>query len=211
MSRLPAMLIVAALIGLLWWAFPPFHLRSLKEVNADRDNQQFDASEFAGRFWTNGLIPAVDIASDAGEVLERIANDPKAVRQQFGHTVGVGDSYFLFLRGVGRVVQIDEDRVGLSLKPDGDEVQMVIELGFVFGNAVRDATGLIRASDYPNAQEFNDIAAALDLIVETKVLPDVKQLAQIGRKIQFAGCVEVGDDGLDLKPLKLVPVLVKSN
>jgi len=86
----------------------------------------------------------------------------------------------------------------------------VIELGFVFGNAVRDATGLIKASDYPNAQEFNDISAALNSMVETNVLPQLQEMAKVGGRIQFVGCVEVGDEEMDLKPLKVVPIEVKA-
>jgi predicted lipoprotein len=74
---------------------------------------------------------------------------------------------------------------------------------------VRDATGLIKASNYPNAQEFNDISAALNSIVETNVLPQLQRIAKVGGRIQFAGCVEVGEEESDLKSLKLVPILVK--
>ena len=87
----------------------------------------------------------------------------------------------------------------------------MIELGFVFGNAVRDATGLITASSYPNAQEFNDISAALNSMVEANVLPQLQQIAKVGDRIQFVGCAEVGDEDTDLKPLKLVPVMVKAH
>ena len=123
--------------------------------------------------------------------------------------MGVGSSYYLFLRGDGRVVSADENHIGLSLKPDDDEAQVVIELDFVFGNAVRDAMGLIKPSSYANAQEFNDLAAALNNIVETSVLPQLQRIAKVGGRIRFAGCAEVGDEELDLKPLKLVPIKVE--
>ena len=188
--------------------FPPFHIRSLKAVRAVAEDQQFNAADFASRFWKERLLPAAEQASDAEAVLERITADPKSVREQFGRTVGVSSSYYLFLRGQGRVVSADENSIGLRLAPDGDEAQIVIELGFVFGNAVRDATGLISASSYPNAQEYNDIAAALNGIVETNVLPQLQHVARVGSRIRFAGCAEVGDEEVDLQPLKLVPVLV---
>jgi predicted lipoprotein len=190
-------------------AFPPFHVRSLKAVRAAAANQQFNATDFAVGFWTEKLRSAAEQAADAGAILDKINSDPQTVREQFGRTVGMGSSYYLFVRGDGRVVSADEDSVGLSLTPDGDEAQIVIELGFVFGNAVRDATGLIKASSYPNAQEFNDISAALNSMVETNVLPQLQQIAKVCDRIQFVGCAEVGDEDTDLKPLKLVPVMVK--
>jgi predicted lipoprotein len=206
-NKVPALVVVLGLAGLCW-AFPPFHLRSLKAVREAHENQQFNATDFAARFWNERLLPAAENAADAAVVLETAASSPQAVRERFGRTVGVGDSFFLFVRGSGRVVSADGNNVGLRLQGEGDQPQIVIELGFVFGNAVRDATGLISASDYPNAQEFNEIAAALNGMVETNVLPQLQQIAKVGGRIQFMGCVEVADEDLDLKPLKLVPIEV---
>jgi len=208
MKRLLPTLVGLALLGALSWMCPPFHIRSLKAVRAVAEDQQFNAADFASSFWEEQLLPAVEQASDAAAVLERITADPKSVREQFGRTVGVSSSYYLFLRGQGRVVSADENSIGLRLTPDGDEAQIVIELGFVFGNAVRDATGLISAGHYPNAQEYNDISAALNGIVETNVLPQLQKIAQVGSRIRFAGCVEAEDEEVDLQPLKLVPVLI---
>jgi len=209
-SKVPA-LVVLAVLAILGWAFPPFHVRSLKAVRGAVEDQRFDAGEFASRFWTEQLLPAAGQATDAAAVLERIATDPKAVRAEFGRTVGVGSSYFLFLQGSGRVVNADENSIGLRLTPGGGDAEIVIELGFVFGNAVRDGSGLISASSYPNAQEYNDISAALNGMVETNVLPQLPPIAKAGSRIQFAGCVEVADEDLDLKPLKLVPIEVKES
>lgn len=209
MKKIVPAIIVLAALALLCVVFPPFHIRSLKAVREAAASQQFNAADFAAGFWSEKLLPAADQATDAANVLEKINSDPKTVREQFGRTVGVGSSYYLFLRGDARVVSADENSIGLSLKPVGDEAQIVVELGFVFGNAVRDATGLIKASSYPNAQEFNDISAALNSMVETNVLPQLQQVAKVGGHIQFIGCVEVGDEDMDLKPLKLVPIVAK--
>ena len=207
-KAIPALVVLAALV-VLGLVFPPFHVRSLKAVREAQANQQFNAGEFAAIFWTEKLLPSAEQAADAATVLDKISSDPKSVREQFARTVGVSSSYFLFVRGDGRVVSADENSIGLSLKPEGDEAQVVIELGFVFGNAVRDATGLLKASSYPNAQEFNDISAALNSMVETNVLPQLQKMAKAGGHIQFVGCVEVGDEDTDLKPLKVVPIEVK--
>ena len=209
-NKTPALIALAALV-LLWWVFPPFHLRSLKAMREAQANQQVSAADFAARFWNEQLLPATTQAADAAAVLEKIVSAPRAVREQYGRAVGVGDSYFLFVRGSGRVVSADENRVALRLPAEGDEPQIVIELGFVFGNAVRDATGLISASAFPNAQEFNDVSAALNGLVETNVLPQLPRIAKVGGRIQFVGCAEVGDEDLDLKPLKLVPIVVQAD
>jgi predicted lipoprotein len=85
----------------------------------------------------------------------------------------------------------------------------VVPLGLVFGNAVRDGTGLLSSGTFPNAQQFNDIAARLNQIVETRVLPELQRIAALGQSVKFVGCVDVADEERDLRPLKLVPVSVQ--
>lgn len=209
MKRLLPWLILLILVGGLCLAFPPFRVHSLKAVREAQASQQFNAAAFVDRFWEDKLLPATAKAAELTQVLDILTSSPAKVREQFGRTVGVSSSYFLFLRGSGRVVSAGDDTICLSLQPEGEVAEVVVPLGLVFGNAVRDGTGLLDSSSYPNAQEFNDISAALNRIVETNVLPQLQQMAKVGTRIQFAGCVEVADEETDLKPLKLVPVTVK--
>jgi predicted lipoprotein len=196
-------------LGIFCWAFPPFRVRSLKTIRAARTSAQFNATDFVNQFWVEKLLPATEHATDASKVLEAIAADPKKVGDQYGRTVGVSSSYFLFLRGSGRVASVAPDNIGLALKPDSNSAEIVISLGLVFGNAVRDGSGLLDSSSYPNAQEFNDISAALNNVVETKVIPELQRVAAVGKRIRFAGFVEIGDEETELKPLKLVPISVE--
>ncbi|MFO1477226.1 MAG: DUF2291 family protein [Verrucomicrobiota bacterium] len=209
MKRMLPWLVVLALGAGLCRLFPPFRVHSLKAVREAQAAGRFDPVAFAHEFWSGRMLPATDRAADAALVLAAISGGPAKVREQFGRTVGVSGSYFLFLRGSARVVSTNDDAIGLSVKPGGDTADIVVPLGLVFGNAVRDGTGLLDSSSYPNAQEFNDISAALNSIVETNVLPRLQQAARIGRRLQFAGCAEVADEESDLKPLKLVPIKIE--
>ena len=209
MKRTPVIIGGIAVIAVLWWIFPPFHIRSLKKVRAAQVSTQFNPTNFVAKFWQDELLPATKRAADAAKMVETIDGNPKQVRKEFGHSVGIGSTYYLFLRGTGRIVSVSEDSIGLSLENTGDTVDVSVALGPVFGNAVRDGTGLLNPSDYPNAQDYNSISAALDHIVETKVLPEFQQIARVGARVEFAGCAEVDDEDLDLKPLNLVPIYVK--
>lgn len=208
MKRLLPWIIAIALIAALCWAFPPFHVRSVKQVQADIVGATFNPKNFVEQFWTEKLLPGGAQAADAEKVLATIESSPEKVREQFGRTLGISSTYCLFLRGSGRVVSMSDDSIGLSLKSEGDTVDISLPLGLVFGNAVRDGTGLLKASSFPNAQEFNDISAGLNNIVETRVLPEFQKIATVGKRVQFVGCVEVADEETDLKPLHLVPISV---
>lgn len=210
MKRTIAILSGLGVLVIFCWVFPPFHVRSLKQVRAAQASKQFNATNFVAGFWTDKLLPATKHAAEAAKVVKTIANNPKKVRTEFGRSVGIGSTYYLFLRGMGRVVSVSDDSIGLSLENTGDSVDISVPLGPVFGNAVRDGTGLLSPSDYPNAQDYNNISAALDHIVETKVLPEFQRIAKVGARVQFAGCAEVDDESQDLKPVNLVPIYVKT-
>ena len=95
------------------------------------------------------------------------------------------------------------------MKDGGDTPDILLPTGLLFGNAVRDGTGLLDASTFPNSQNFNDLSAELNHIIETTLLPELREQAKVGAKISFAGCAEIAEEDADVKPLKVIPVLVK--
>jgi len=202
-------ILILAIAGVCW-AYPPVRFHSLKKTQQTQTAAVFNAKDFVGLFWKDTLLPATANAADAAKVVDAIHADPKKVRDQFGRTVGVSSSYFIFIHGSARVVSVASDSIGLSVKSTGNDADIVVPIDFVFGNAVRDGTGLLDSSKYPNAQEFNDISAALNDVVEKQVLPEFQRVAKVGGRVQFSGCAEIADESTDLKPIKLTPISVKA-
>ncbi len=118
----------------------------------------------------------------------------------------MNENYYYFLRGDGKVVSISDDAVSLAVSNGSTNAEVAIQTGLVFGDAIRDGTGLLNVNDYPDSQNFNDISAALDNIAYTNVIPTLTRQAKIGSTVSFAGCAEVDDESTDLKPLKLIPI-----
>jgi len=196
------MIIVA---GVCWW-FPPFHVISLEQARQAEAEAAFDPIEFAEVFWTNKLLMSLDQAVPLEILIPAIQKDPAAARTNHGRTVGISESYTYFVSGAGRVIELNEDEIRLATSADTSEAGVALQVGLLFNTAVRDGTGLLDVNDYPNSQDFNAIAEALNRIVEESVQPPLRQQAQIGRVIQFIGCAEVNDEATDLKPLKVVPI-----
>jgi predicted lipoprotein len=202
---IPLLLLVG--VAGVFWRYPPIRIVKLADAQAARQEQTFDAAAFAGKFWDEQLTRELENAADAKEVAAAIDQDPKTVREKYGRSVGVSRSYFLFLRGEGVVVSADKRRVGLALKK-GQDPDVALLVGPVFGNAVRDATGLLNASDFPNSQHFNEISQELNKLVEARVLPALMKDATAGERVQFVGCAEVRSEPGDLRPLKVVPLSI---
>ena len=121
----------------------------------------------------------------------------------------MSESYFYFLRGEGKIISISDDEISLAGAENSTNAEIVLETGLIFGDAIRDGTGLLNVNDYPNSQDFNDISSALNHIVETCVLPNLREQAKVGAKISFVGCAEVDDEFTDLNPLKVIPIQIE--
>jgi predicted lipoprotein len=207
MRRLILWIAAAAGVALLAWAFPLFHVVPLHRAREQREQARFNAAEFARKFWDESLMRALPQAYDAKAVLDAIDDDFHAAREKYGRTLGISNSYYVFIRGRGRVVDVGRKGVGLAIR-DGTAADVVLPVGMVFGNTVRDGTSLLVMDEFPNSQDFNDVATELNRLVETRVLPRLRERAGIGREVRFVGCAEVPVDATRRKPLKVVTVSV---
>lgn len=196
---------VVALAGLCW-AFPLFHVVPLKQAAEQKEAGVFSAARFAEKFWDHTLLKSLDKAVKAEVLLPAAQRDAAAARKAHARQLGLSDSYTYFVAGRGRVLTVADDEIALAVSPGETKAEIVLLTGLVFGNTIRDGTGLLNVNDYPNSQDFNDISAELNKLIETRVLPKLRQSAKVGAKIRFAGCAEVADESSDLRPLKLIPI-----
>jgi predicted lipoprotein len=199
-------LIAVAITVVICWRFPLFHAVPLKTAVAEKTAVTFDPAEFTETFWTNQLLPSFTKAVKADTLLSAIQTDGAAAKMNYARCVGMGESYFYFLSGTGRVMAVSDDEVSLTISDGSTNIEVSLQTGLIFGNALRDGTGLLNVNNYPNSQDFNAISEALNHIVETRVLPKLHDQAKVGAKVHFTGCAEVDDESSDLKPLKVIPI-----
>lgn len=208
MKRLVATLAALAAMCLLLWFFPLFHVVRRGTVPAGAASE-FNATNFAQEFWDTKLTPAFDQAADAATVLAALRSDPKQAQSEYGHSAGLGRTVLYFVRGRGKVTAVNDKSIDVTLAEGSGQTDLTLQTGLLFGNTVRDATGLIDGSDFANSQQFNEISTALNQIVESTVLPALKKQAQVGRSIEFVGCAEVTSLPRDASPLQVIPVDVR--
>src|SRR4029077_1924938 len=152
----------------------------------------------------------LDKTVKADVLLPAIQNEPAAAKKKFSRSVGLSEGYFYFVSGSGHVVAVSDDEISLAVTDGSTNAEVSLQTGLIFGNALRDGTGLLNAGDYPNSQDFNDISAALNHIAETRLQTEPSDPETAGAKISFIGCAEVDDESTDLKPLKVIPILTKA-
>ncbi len=199
---------------LLFW-LPLFHVVPLRQAGATQQgpsaNQAtFEAATFVDQFWTERLIPGSVGAVDASELVAAIDHDPRSARKTYGHQVGLGNAYYYFVAGIGQVVSAEKNSIGLSLEENQSSIQVSLEAGNIFGNSVRDGTGLLDINHFANSQDFNAVSSEINRRIEREVLPSLREKGAIGAKVRFVGCTEITDEEIDLHPLRVVPFIVET-
>jgi predicted lipoprotein len=200
--------VTAAGAVVLVYFFPLFHVVPLGNAGRHEVGSAFDTVAFVDRFWAERLIPGAARAVDAAELVAAVQRDRQSARRAHGRSVGLGGVYYYFVAGIGRVVSVENDSLRLSLRDGQSQVQVSLETGNIFGNAVRDGTGLLNINDFPNSQDFNAVSSEINRRIEKRVLPELRKLAAVGATIRFVGCAEITDEDMDLNPLRIVPFIV---
>jgi predicted lipoprotein len=202
-----------ALLVVVGSVFPPFHVRRIDASPGQRlaDGQglsggastpataAFDARQTAATYWHDQLVPAASRATDAATLAALLAHDPAAAVSHYGRRAGLGGNAWYFVRGSGRVSAINRQGVRLMIAGNS-KLAVLLPIGPIFGNALRDATGLLDAKNF-SSFDFNALSA------ETEVQPGL-QRAAVGQRVRFLGCAEaVVEDGRPL--LRLVPISIE--
>lgn len=206
MKRFVSCLILIVLAASISWLFPLFHVVPLERAAKEKAAATFDPKAFAEKFWNDQLVTSLGKAVKAEVLLPAIQSNAVEAKKKFARSVGVSESYTYFISGEGRVLVVSDDDISLAVTGVTTNTEVLLQVGLLFSNAVRDGTGLLSVNDYPNSQDFNAISEALNRIIEERVLPKLRETAKVGVIINFVGCAEVNDESTDLKPLKVIPV-----
>lgn len=190
----------------LCWLFPLFKVVPLDRAAKEKAAATFNPTEFAAKFWNEQLLRSLDNAVKTEVLLPAIQANPAEAKRRFSRSVGVSESYTYFVSGKGRVLALSEDEIAVAVTEGATDAEVSLQVGLLFGNAVRDGTGLLNVSDYPNSQDFNGLSEALNRLIEERVQPPLRAQAKVGAVVRFVGIAEVNDETTDLKPLQVVPI-----
>lgn len=196
--------IVAVIIFLI--AYNSIYFKKLNEVKAEQAVKTFDAASYAQNFWDKKLMPSLNSAIDAGKLIPMLQTEPKQAFDTYSHALGIGNLRYFLIQGKGAITAVDSDDITLSIAGlPGQKIKIATE--YIFGNAARDATGLININEFSKTMDFNNVSAEINAIIRKKVLPLLKR-AKVGDAISFTGAIELNKEHLNLSQIEAVPVAV---
>ena len=147
---------------------------------------------YVNSLWSVQFLTTIESSAvDARTFLDAYAKSPADALARWGRHDANGPVY-LTVKGEGRVIGIDtRSKVGLALldvAPFDGKPDVTIQIGPVLrGTSLRDATGLVRFTDFVNQLQFADVANELNDRVLKTVLSPIPLATLPGKSVAFAG------------------------
>lgn len=205
---------IALLVLLGVVAYNSVYFKKLDEVSTaagSKAGSRFDAAAYASTFWVTKLIPETaktsgpNAPTDLSALLSLLKMDKEKAFATHSHALGIGNIGYFLVKGEGKLTAIRDNDVVISLA-SGEQVNLATE--FIFGNAARDASGLIKITEFDNTMDLNNVSAELNTIIRNKVVTPFKASAKPGSTVKFVGAIELNKAHLHLDNLEIIPISI---
>ncbi|WP_353718470.1 DUF2291 domain-containing protein [Dyadobacter sp. 676] len=191
-------LLYVAVFALL--AYNSVYFRKLDEVKAGAET--FDAAGYARDFWNKKLMPGLSKAADLNALVTQLKTEKDKAFAQHSHALGIGNIRYFLVKGQGVVTGVDENEVAVEV----GNIRARIATEYIFGNAVRDASGAIDIDAFTNSMDFNNVSAEINKLIREKVVPPFKSGVRKGDRVSFHGAIELNREHLQLDNIEIIPV-----
>lgn len=200
---------IIAIVIVIVVAYNSIYFKKLDEVKASATAKEFNATKYAQDFWTNKLLPNLGKAVELNQLTAMLSGDAVKTFDTYSHALGIGNLRYFLVKGKGEVTAVNDDAIAVLLKSDSSQQAITIATEYIFGNEVRDATGLVDINEFSNTMDFNNVSAELNKIIREKVLPQFKSTIKKGDTIELVGAIELNKEHLNLSKIEVVPVEIK--
>lgn len=191
------------ILALAFLGYHSVYFEKLSEVRA-QEEVAFDFNSFADSLYYQGVLTTVSPV-DLGELLTAIRTDQAAAFERYGNRLGIGNSAYFMVQCRGIIREISEDEIVLQTEGAG---AVLINTRYIFGNALRDASGLVKLTDFKTNAEFNKVSEALNALIRTKVIPPVVEQLQVGDEVSVSGAVKLSRKESDPSEIVVTPAQI---
>ncbi len=181
-------------------------IRRLDEVKVAAGDIVDNADEYAIRFWETELPSCISNALEINRFMNMIRTDPQQAFDDYGQQLGISHTWYFMLKGAGDIVSVEEEY--LIVNTDAS-YSVRIATDFIFGNAVRDGSGMVNIDNFLNMTDFNNVSLAINKLVKDSVVTELKKTARPGMTIEFAGATEISEENISSDAVRIIPVLFK--
>lgn len=185
------------------------YFTKLDEHKSSQSATEFNATVYANKFWNSNLIPNLNKSVELSTLTELLSTNPDKAFNDYSHALGIGNLRYFLIKGKGEIESVQDDNVTVIFETETKKQQIILATEYIFGNAVRDASGLININEFTNTMDFNNVSAEINKIIREQVLPPFKQKVNTGNLIEFTGAIELNKEHLTLSNIEVIPIQIK--
>jgi predicted lipoprotein len=192
-------------IVVIFVGYNSVYFKRLSEIK--KENAGFNASAYADKLVKEVIADSSKLVT-FDQLIAEINKNKQNAFAQYGHALAIGSTRYFMTKEEGNVLEVKDSEVLLETK---EKKVLRIATEFVYGNAIRDASGKVRLTDFSNTNDLNNISSEINKLVRSSVLPNFKATVKKGDKVNFLGALELNEDHLDLTDIELIPLRLSVN
>jgi predicted lipoprotein len=195
--------LLIAVIALLGYKSVYFEKLSTRKNNTAA---AFDAVGFSKKLWEEKMPAKMDSAVQLTTLINAINKEGETAINKYTNALAIGNYRYALVKLDGTVTDVKEDEVLISVKHNDSLITVNLATEFVYGNAIRDASGLVQVKDFPNTNDLNSVSEELNKIIRSGVLPSFKSAIKKDDKVNIVAALQINKEHIHWQGIELLPV-----
>lgn len=180
------------------------YFKKLSDVKNEK-KENFNFTTYADSIYYKGILKNKKNIS-LYNLIDLFQNNSDSAFKKYGNRLGIGNSAYFMVQSTGKILDVKD---GLYTIADEKNGVIYIDTKYIFGNAIRDASGLVKLTDFKTNAQFNKVSESLNNIVRDSVLPAALKKVKIGDSISFTGAIKLSRNQNLFKDITLIPTQIK--
>ena len=191
------------IIILLILGYNSIYFRKLSEVKNQKQSS-FDFKTFADSLYYQGILKSNN-GAELSQLLTSLQSNPDSAFKAYGNRLGIGNSAYFMIKGKGKVIEKQVD--GLKVATENN-ITLTVDTKYIFGNAIRDASGLVKLTDFKTNADFNKLSEALNTIIREKAIPEDLKNISVGDEVTLTGATRLSKTHDKSVAISILPIKI---
>lgn len=193
-------------LAIILIVFLSVDIHRLDSARARPASEVFDVEVYVTDIWENYLPEILESAVEINSLVRMLKDNPDETFENHSNKLGISNTHYFMVRAAGVIETVDEETVIVDI---GDNLRTELETVYIFGNAIREGSGLVNIDDFLNMMDFNMVSVLLNRKVKSEVVGPFREKAEQGMHISFTGAAEINRLDMQINPLKVIPVKIE--
>ncbi|MCR4030747.1 MULTISPECIES: DUF2291 family protein [Flavobacterium] len=197
-------LYILAFLAAAFLAYHSVYFKKLSDVKKAQ-KESFDFKAYADSIYYKGILKSKKTIS-LSSLSSSLKLDKNATFKNFGNRLGIGNSAYFMIKSTGKIIDFKD---GIYTVADEHNGVVFIDTKYIFGNDLRDASGLVKLTDFKTNAQFNKVSENLNEIVRNEVIPKQIKNLKVGDSISFSGAIKLSKKQALFTDLLIIPSQIK--